>query len=357
MLLSLVISISCGEKEIATPEVNVTPSVMTLEQVSITCSNLASGVESVVDYGDGSKPVKVTGPFKLTHRYATDSSRKPGGVYNVLVKTGEHIVSKEVKVHPLLALSALTYNMSQEGYDKILLMAHRSNTTDMSIPENSIAAVEACIAAGVDFVETDTQITSDGYVVISHDQTIDRCTNGKGDITKMTLAQVKSYKLKDRNGKLTDQTIPTLEEFMEAAKGRIYVNLDYSPRSASTLDVMRVIRQTGTMEQTLFYIEGGDKGATKLKECLDLDSKTHVYVYRGQYSLLPGPRYFIQAGYYPNESAVNVSDPLKAGCLLTLNMLNGGTLDDLLKKYPDVRVIQSDISNTLAKTLRGMGRR
>lgn len=357
MLFCLVFT-SCGKGgQISAPEVNATPSVMMMEQVFVTCSNLGSNVEAVVDYGDGTTPATVKGPFKLTHRYAKDSSRQPGGVYTILVKTGDYVVSKEVKVYPLLALSALTYNMSQSGYDKVLLMAHRSNTTDKKIPENSIAALEACIAAGVDFVETDTQITSDGYVVISHDQTIDRCTNGKGDITKMTLAQVKSYKLKDRNGSLTNHTIPTLEEFMEAARGRIYVNLDYSPRSASTLDVMRVIRQTGTMEQTLFYIEGGDKGAAKLKECLDLDAKAHVYVYRGHYTLLPGPRYFIQAGYYPDENPADFSAPLKAGCLLTLNMLNGGTVEDLLKKYPDVRVIQSDISNTLDKTLKSMGRR
>lgn len=355
-LFSLMIT-SCGEKGIAVPEVSATPSVMMMEQVLVTCQNLDSRVEATVDYGDGSAPVNVKGPFKLTHRYAKDSSRQPGGVYTILVRAGDHVVSAEVKVYPLLALSALTYNMSQKGYDKVMLMAHRSNTTNTKIPENSIAALEACIAAGIEFVETDTQITSDGHVVISHDQTIDRCTNGRGDITKMTLAQVKSYRLKDRNGTLTNHTIPTLEEFMEAAKGRIYVNLDYSPRSAPTLDVMRVIRKTGTMEQTLFYIEGGDKGATKLKECLDLDSKAHVYVYRSQYTLLPGPRYFIQAGYYPNENPVDLSGPYKAGCLLTLNMLNGGTVEDLLKKYPDVRVIQSDISNTLDKTLKSLGRR
>lgn len=357
MFLFMVISISCGEKEIAVPEVNATPSVMMMEQVMVTCSNLSSGVEAIVDYGDGSAPVKVEGPFKLTHRYAKDSSRQPGGVYTILVKAGDHVVSTEVKVYPLLALSALTYNMSQPDYKRVMLMAHRSNTNDKKIPENSIAALEACIAAGIDFVETDTQITSDGHVVISHDQTIDRCTNGKGDITKMTLAQVKSYKLKDRDGKLTNHTIPTLEEFMQAAKGRIYVNLDYSPRSAPTLDVMRVIRQTGTMEQTLFYIEGGDKGAVKLQECLDLDPNTHVYVYRGHYKLLPAPRYFIQAGYYPKDTPVDVSAPLKAGCLLTLNMFDGGTLDDLLKKYPDVRVIQSDISISLDKQLKAQGLR
>ena len=53
-------------------------------------------------------------------------------------------------------------------------MTHRAHTTDPSVPENSISAVKAAIAAGADAVECDTQRTKDGEIVICHDLSINR---------------------------------------------------------------------------------------------------------------------------------------------------------------------------------------
>lgn len=97
-------------------------------------------------------------------------------------------------------------------------------------PENSLAALEHCVAMGVEMMETDIQRSRDGHLVIMHDERVDRTTNGHGLIADMTLAQLQKLRLRQNlggyNQPLTDQRILTLEEMLAAAKGRITLNLD-----------------------------------------------------------------------------------------------------------------------------------
>ncbi len=75
--------------------------------------------------------------------------------------------------------------------------------------ENSIASYVAAYRAGADNLETDVHLSKDGYVMICHDDNIDRTTNGTGYIHDLTYEQLRSYKL---NG--TDEPIPTFEEML-----------------------------------------------------------------------------------------------------------------------------------------------
>ena len=97
-------------------------------------------------------------------------------------------------------------------------------------PENSLPALEHCVAMGVDMMEVDIRVTADGYLVIVHDDSVDRTTNGHGRIADMTLAELRSLRLRQDLGgyaePLTEERIPTLDEMLEAAKGRITLNLD-----------------------------------------------------------------------------------------------------------------------------------
>jgi glycerophosphoryl diester phosphodiesterase len=56
-----------------------------------------------------------------------------------------------------------------------------------SVPENSLAALERCIELGVDMMETDIHRTRDGALVIMHDDTVDRTTDGTGAVADLTL--------------------------------------------------------------------------------------------------------------------------------------------------------------------------
>ncbi|MYM69017.1 glycerophosphodiester phosphodiesterase [Pseudoduganella sp. FT55W] len=98
-------------------------------------------------------------------------------------------------------------------------------------PENSRLALEQCVLLGVDMMELDVRRAADGALVVMHDDTIDRTTNGSGRLDQFTLAQLKTLRLKQNLGAamspiLTAETVQTLEEMLALAKGRIMLNLD-----------------------------------------------------------------------------------------------------------------------------------
>lgn len=97
-------------------------------------------------------------------------------------------------------------------------------------PENSLAALEQCVALGVDVMEIDVRRTRDGHLVILHDDTVDRTTDGHGRIADLTLAQVAALHLRDNEGgaaaRVTAARVPTLDEMLARAGDRIVLNLD-----------------------------------------------------------------------------------------------------------------------------------
>lgn len=85
----------------------------------------------------------------------------------------------------------------------------------------------AAAALGVDQVETDVQVTKDGHLVIFHDPTVDRTTNGTGKIRDLTLAEVEKLDAgKPRNMEGQGYRIPTLEEFLDYLKTLPDMTLD-----------------------------------------------------------------------------------------------------------------------------------
>ena len=79
-------------------------------------------------------------------------------------------------------------------------------------PENSIKAIEECIRIGVDMVEIDVRRTKDGHLVVIHDRSVQRTTNGKGLVAELTLEELQKLRLKQglggKNAVLTLARIP-----------------------------------------------------------------------------------------------------------------------------------------------------
>ncbi len=92
-------------------------------------------------------------------------------------------------------------------------------------PENSIPALENAIAFGVDVIETDVRLARDGEIVIMHDWTVDRTTDGKGAVKDLSLEQIKALRLKTNWGDTTQYRVPTLEEFAAKARGRASIHM------------------------------------------------------------------------------------------------------------------------------------
>lgn len=132
--------------------------------------------------------------------------------------------------------------------DGVLVVAHRachraapSHGFEHAVPENSLAALERCVALGVDLVEIDVRRTRDGQLVILHDAKVDRTTDGKGRVADLTLAQVQALRLRDGDG----EAPPTLEAFLAAARGRILVNIDLKgPYAAEAAAIARRVEAT-----------------------------------------------------------------------------------------------------------------
>lgn len=123
-------------------------------------------------------------------------------------------------------------------------------------PENSALALERCVAMGVDVMETDVRKTRDGYLVIMHDDAVERTTDGAGAVERLSLAEIRHLHLRQNMGGakavLTDQTVLTLDEMLALAKGRIVLNLDVkAPIYAEVVDaVLRHGAQDGVIVKT-----------------------------------------------------------------------------------------------------------
>jgi glycerophosphoryl diester phosphodiesterase len=96
-----------------------------------------------------------------------------------------------------------------------LLAAHRGGS--LLWPENSLLAFRSALALGADFIEFDVHLSRDGEVMVIHDATLDRTTTGAGPVRDRSVAELKAFRLKDRSGTVTAETVPTLDEVVEVA--------------------------------------------------------------------------------------------------------------------------------------------
>jgi len=108
----------------------------------------------------------------------------------------------------------------------ILNIAHRGASG--RLPENTIAAFRAAIDAGAVMCELDVQSTRDNALVVIHDKTVDRTTDGSGAVAKMTLAEIKRLdagaRFKDGAGR--GERIPRLDEVFAATAGKCGLNIE-----------------------------------------------------------------------------------------------------------------------------------
>ena len=118
-------------------------------------------------------------------------------------------------------------------------------------PENGVSALEHCVAIGVDMMETDVRETKDGYLVMVHDETVDRTTTGTGKVADLTLAQIKALRLRQNEGgrdaPVTAEQVLTLDEILALAKGRITLNLDV--KDAIYPQVIAAVRAAGAQDR------------------------------------------------------------------------------------------------------------
>ena len=130
----------------------------------------------------------------------------------------------------------------------VTIAAHRGDWRNH--PENSIPAFKSCIDMGIDMIEIDVQRTKDGKLILMHDRTVDRCTNGKGKIEDMTYDEIQKLRLRPQhNASATRNHIPTLEEVLVLCKGKILINIDKGYDYFQ--QVYELLEKTGTTDQVI----------------------------------------------------------------------------------------------------------
>ncbi len=104
------------------------------------------------------------------------------------------------------------------------ICAHRgANNTH---PENTIAAFKEAIRFGVHMIEFDVQMSGDSVLVIMHDKTVDRTTNGQGKVSDLTLSELKHLDAGSwKNSIYNNEKIPSLQETLEIMPTNIWLNI------------------------------------------------------------------------------------------------------------------------------------
>ena len=130
------------------------------------------------------------------------------------------------------------------------IVGHRGNVK--FAPENTLPAFEAAIEYGCDLLEIDIRQTKDGELVIIHDSTLDRTTNGSGPVSNYTLAELKKL---DAGSWFSDEfksvRIPTLREALQCMKGRALPDLDF--KAGDPAKLVKIIKEAGLLGKVTMH--------------------------------------------------------------------------------------------------------
>lgn len=106
-----------------------------------------------------------------------------------------------------------------------LLQAHRTGDRP-GAAENSIGAMQASLDDGALFMEMDVAKTADGVLILMHDDTVDRTTNGTGRVVEMSYEEIAELRLVDVNGNELDEGVPTFADALAFLDGRGFAQVD-----------------------------------------------------------------------------------------------------------------------------------
>ena len=124
----------------------------------------------------------------------------------------------------------------------VYVIGHRGAAGVM--PENTLKGFRYAIELGVDGVECDVHLTRDGHLVVMHDETVDRTTNGTGRIRELDLAAIRALDAGD------GERVPTLDEVSALVRGRVKLLCELKGEGVEDAAVEAVLARDMTAEVT-----------------------------------------------------------------------------------------------------------
>lgn len=166
---------------------------------------------------------------------------------------------------PLPPRGAMRACLGHNECSQMFVVAHRGLRRE-GVPENSLASLRAAAAAGVPMAEIDIRTTADGVLVLMHDTTVDRTTDGRGEVASMTWEEVQGLTL--RGGEADEpgsRRVPTFDEALELAAAlgvALYLDIKNAPADA----LVDAVREADMLDMALFRRGTGDLAPIAARE-------------------------------------------------------------------------------------------
>jgi len=117
--------------------------------------------------------------------------------------------------------------------DRISIVGHRGAAG--VVPENTLKGFRYAIDLGVDCVECDVHLTRDSHLVVMHDETVDRTTNGSGSIRELDVATIRALDAGD------GEQVPTLDEVLAVVQGKVQLLCELKGEGVAEATVETVV--------------------------------------------------------------------------------------------------------------------
>ncbi len=142
-----------------------------------------------------------------------------------------------------------------ESFPRPMIFGHRGACK--YAPENTLASFTLAVEQGADAIELDAKLSIDNQVMVIHDQTVDRTTDGKGRVNQLTLRELKELDAGSFfDEKFRGEKIPTLDEVFETVGKRFFINVELtnyaSRRDQLVLQVAEIVKRHNLQNSILF---------------------------------------------------------------------------------------------------------
>lgn len=145
--------------------------------------------------------------------------------------------------------------MAEINFPTPMVFGHRGACAHA--PENTLASFQKALEQGAEGIELDVKCSSDGEVIVLHDQTLDRTTDGSGDLRNYTLQNLRKLDAgKKFNEAFSGEKIPTLREVLDHFGTKLKINIELTnyatPGDELVTLVISLVRQFDLQEQVMF---------------------------------------------------------------------------------------------------------
>lgn len=128
-----------------------------------------------------------------------------------------------------------------------IICAHRGNSAHC--PENTLAAIASAAELGIPMTEIDVRRTADGHIVLMHDESVDRTTDGSGRVAELSLAQIRGFDAGSwKAPEFAEERVPTLAEVLDLCRERgVFLCIEIKQKGIVP-QVTDLVRDAGMVE-------------------------------------------------------------------------------------------------------------